>query len=187
MTPVCLCCGECRVTVKSAPLVIPGVFNVQSDVFSRYGVPARKEKLSRDIQECLPPCAFVLHPPLKAHCVLSRVVSHEERNISVVHTDALLGGTSTAWWLVGCAWWVCLLQQATFPQWTNLCDHREGTRSHTTISSSITVIKGYCERIQSAMRWKDNRFTLNRLLWRSMWGVQSIQLSGPTQTCPQHR
>lgn len=93
MIPVCLCCGECRVAVQSAALVIPSVFNVQSDVLFAMGSPARTEekKHLRDIQECLPPCTFVLYIVF-----FPELCSHEERNISVIHTDELLGETSTA-------------------------------------------------------------------------------------------
>jgi len=55
----CLCCGysdnySVELLCKVLPPVIPSVFfNVQSDVFSKYGVPAGEEKHLSDIQECL--------------------------------------------------------------------------------------------------------------------------------------
>lgn len=57
--------------MQSASPVIPGVFNVQSDVFFWYGVPARKEKHQSDFSECLSSDSMSVCP-LKVHHVLSR-------------------------------------------------------------------------------------------------------------------
>lgn len=62
--------------MQSASPVIPSVFNVQSDVFFKYGVPAGEEKHLSDIQECLlSDSMYVLrYAALKIHHVPCREV-----------------------------------------------------------------------------------------------------------------
>lgn len=86
--PICLCCGysdhNSRIILPSAPLVIPSVFDVQSDVFFDMGFMPGKKTTSRVFRGVYNLIAYIVYPPFKIHHTLSKSKKVTSRVLSIL-------------------------------------------------------------------------------------------------------